>query len=1018
MKLLNHLGGLLMCFSALSLSAQNSRLFLAGGAANEKFNTIFQLSDSTLLVAGEAENFNWIPASTPVVILDTIAGQAPVTPNASSFGFLLHMTKDMGQVVRAFRLPPNTLESINKIKTNTKPGQPTGDLYFSGRRGVNQGYFIGRLDKNFLNGIPAKVEMGILISSGIVSTGGKHDYDGPSYHRLFQPWDVDGDGKILAATGEEFEFDWASVEKYRRNGTRDSVEYFPRHLVRLDGGTEWPAVTGRAAEINTRRASDPLPDSLWVRVIDNPSPTPDVFDSVHVSGLVGSDIVLKSYRAGGMRSQTQTEFDLLQTDENGNPGRKHARTDDFLYASFCAIGNCQNEGPGYLGYNPTEIWNARVGDIALNRENGDMYVTYTIPTQGPTVQSPPLGKARPYDMQPVLVAFEANGQIKWWARLMKEAFGGNPADQLTDGLAIDYSTNSLVVLGHVFDTCTHNYWKGNELALNQQGNGFQNQHTGSDPKIEYSWLGKFDLVTGKIRYATYVAEQAKITPAGTPLAGPEYDGWANPNTGNPRLAETMVPVGSRTLEVDAAGRIYLIARTQGRAITTGNAYQKMPKPSVQNIADSLPPGETQFLRIYKPDLSGLIYSTIIAGIWNPQDSVTRSPVSLNAVCPTGNGFYLAGFHSGKNQPNESIPVGTLNPPTWANDSMRLNSGLLALHVFGQTGFIAKPSPIVGPASHCPGETKTYSIAPVTGASSYQWVMPGANWQIVGPADGPTIQVKFTGSLGGQMRVVAKNANGISEPSFLNIPNSQAPPTVNTSGFVCPSGGTVTLTALGSTPGNYRWYPDSTTTFPIADEVNGTYLVTSITQTTRFFVSILAANGCETERRGVNARYGKAAPGINPLPAAGPPYTALQSIPSVLPQGVSRTWQKNGAPAGTGAVIGLSGEGTYRLCFTNSCGDSCVTYVVTGIRDLVSDAEIRVYPNPTAGNLTIEWINGPELGWTATVVDVLGKRQLQQALIPAPTGNVVSLPTSALGSGVYLLRLEGPKGTRVVRWTRL
>jgi hypothetical protein len=334
MKLLNHLGGLLMCFSALSLSAQNSRLFLAGGAANEKFNTIFQLSDSTLLVAGEAENFNWIPANTPVVVLDTVAGQAPVTPNASSFGFLLHMTKDMGQVVRAFRLPPNTLESINKIKTNTKPGQPTGDLYFSGRRGVNQGYFIGRLDKNFLNGIPAKVEMGILISSGIVSTGGKHDYDGPSYHRLFQPWDVDGDGKILAATGEEFEFDWASVEKYRRNGTRDSVEYFPRHLVRLDGGTEWPAVTGRAAEINTRRASDPLPDSLWVRVIDNPSPTPDVFDSVHVSGLVGSDIVLKSYRAGGMRSQTQTEFDLLQTDENGNPGRKHARTDDFLYSSF------------------------------------------------------------------------------------------------------------------------------------------------------------------------------------------------------------------------------------------------------------------------------------------------------------------------------------------------------------------------------------------------------------------------------------------------------------------------------------------------------------------------------------------------------------------------------------------------------------------------------------------------------------------------------------------------------------
>lgn len=1016
---------LFFSFSQATVFGQLSRTFLAGGSGNERFHSVFQLSDSTVLIAGEAENLNWIPTGTPIITLDTIGSAKPISTSPTTLGFILHCTKDLSQIVRVLRLPPNTLESINKIKTTSLPGQPTGELYFSGRRGGAQlGYFIGRLDKNFINGIPSKVEMGINLLSRVVSTGNKHQYDGPSYHRLFQPWDVDADGHVLAAHGEEFEFNWSFIGKYNRAGDMDSVEYFPYHQVELDGGTEWPEVTGRRVEVNTVRASQ-VPDSLWVRVIDNPEPTPDVFDSVAVKRVVGSGIVLKSYRAGGMRSQNQAEFDQIQTDENGNPGRKHFRTDDFLYSAVCTlgVGNCPNTGPGYLGYGPTDIWNARTGDIAIDKRNGDMYATYTIPTAGPVQQTQPRGKATIYDMQSVLVAFRKNGEIKWWARLTKEDMKGSSADQLTDGLAIDYAFNHVVILGRVYDTCTNNFWKGNELILNPGGRGFQNQWTGPDPKIEYSWLAKYELNSGKIRYATYVAENAKQAGnAGAALTNPLYNGYPNPNEGNPRLAETVTPIGGRTLDVDANGNVYLLSSTKGRAMTTTNAYQKVPLQDVSvGSADSLPPNEYAFVRIYNATLSEVKYSSAVASIWNPQDSSSRSPISLAGIVPTGNGFYLVGSHQGRNLASEvSVPPGYLNPPDWANDSLARLSGFASLHRFGGVPCVNKPSAISGPASHCPGEVKTYSVLNDPAATGgYQWILPGNNWSIVGPANGSSVQIRFTGNRGGQLRVVAKNENCISDVSYLNIPDAAAPPTVSTSGFVCATGGTAILTALGATPGNYRWYTDSTSNFPILNQFDGTLSVTGITATTRYWVAIVGGNGCETERRGVDARFGKAAPGISPLPANGPPYNALQAVPSALPDGVTRAWTKDGSPIGTGSVVGLTGPGNYRLCFTNACGDSCISYVVTSIATQVGDVAIRVFPNPAEQKLHIVADENLPALKVMSITDVLGKSLQNIAPLYASekTAEGIVVDIANLESGIYFLHLEVKGRRKAIRFVK-
>jgi hypothetical protein len=289
---------------------------------------------------------------------------------------------------------------------------------------------------------------------------------------------------------------------------------------------------------------------------------------------------------------------------------------------------------------------------------------------------------------------------------------------------------------------------------------------------------------------------------------------------------------------------------------------------------------------------------------------------------------------------------------------------------------------------------------------------------VGPANGTSIALRFTGSRGGQLRVVAKNANGISEARVFNIPDGPSAPTVQTAGFVCPTGGSATLTALGGTPGNFRWYTDSLSTTPIANEFNSTYTVNNITTTTRFWATYIGANGCEAERRGVNARYGKAAPGINTLPAGANPPTALQSVPTVLPDGVSnRVWRKDGVQIGTGAVVPVTGGGVYSLCFTNACGDSCTTYILTSVKTKLNGLDLSLFPNPSQQMLNLS-IKGE---WNGTLEmelqDVLGRKILKNEISKQTKEEMATYNLARLKTGIYFLSLQSGQEKTILRFVK-
>jgi|GEM_PF-1217271 len=132
---------------------------------------------------------------------------------------------------------------------------------------------------------------------------------------------------------------------------------------------------------------------------------------------------------------------------------------------------------------------------------------------------------------------------------------------------------------------------------------------------------------------------------------------------------------------------------------------------------------------------------------------------------------------------------------------------------------AQPSSITGNTTLCSTGTQIYSIAPVAGATKYNWILPNG-WS--GSSDSSKIIVQPSTN-GGVVSVTAENVCGVSTASTLNVTYT-APPVVTISASslnVC-AGGQVTLSGSGAV--GYSWSnsvnngvaftPTSTTTYHV------------------------------------------------------------------------------------------------------------------------------------------------------------------------------------------------------------
>jgi hypothetical protein len=613
----------MMSAIASLVQAQTNLVTYAGGSGNEVFNDVVQISNGDVLVIGVADDLDWLPNGTPVITLtnpgitnDLGTGRTP---------FILRLDSELQNILGVYALAPGAAEDFRFIKSTNVPGTVTGDLYISGTTEDSNtgGYFIGKLDSNFVNGAPT----GFLWVNNVKCAAGE-------YPKIHQPWDVGSDGHVVYAYGDSHSYNWSAFYRMDAAGVDEVVPHWRIH---------WPV--GGGSEF--RGDGTTYPGGL--------------------NGLAYSAIVLKRDASRcELRSPTATAYNAWSPDGNGGT-RKGTWPLDILYNSACLPGGTGNttDGPGYTGYSGPATFTHGPQSVCIDRRTNAMYIGFN------TKSVLPGGEP---DFEPAVMAMDADGALQWWSRLYHEVTPqgdtvNSSPDQYIDALAVDYSqppnSGMLVVNARCHGNNVENLWEGNKIAANPGANGFQNQFTGNQGNIHISWLGKLTLNDGTLMHSTYVAEYAEGTGSlGAPHPDPNLDGWPNPNGGWPNVNTTYL--GKNMLKVTSSGRVVVLGQGR-RTITTANAFQKMVLPVNGGLSCW-----NNFVREYENDLSLPLYSSLLVGQWDTLTQQGGDNVKLYGVFKNANSLLVVGKHTGS---GNAMP--TANVPAWGNNAFNGESAVLA-----------------------------------------------------------------------------------------------------------------------------------------------------------------------------------------------------------------------------------------------------------------------------------------------------------------------------------------------------
>jgi PKD repeat protein len=622
----------------------------AGGGANTRFHDVRELSDGTLLVLGIANNLDWIDPAIPRSELGT--GDLPHAGSTVT-SFLLRLSGDAAKILEVAHLPHGAVTNLRWMRSTEIPGDPTGALFVSGR--IPGGYFIGRLNNNFVGGHPSAFDWTFAVSAA-------------NGHEIEQLWDVGNDGRVVFAEGGE-----------------------------------WSARVGFLDPSGTRTSLPALRASHWVngsyqRGLGSAFP-----DAAHSTIRLPTD------------NQSWTDEELFAITPDGNGGIRQGTwpIDIMITHSFDTgepVRVINDRAYGYNGYRAEgRHW---IGAISVDRRNNHFYYGFNIKS----ILAPGSGHGENPDFEPAVIAYDAEGNMKWWSRLYREAADTtgdglidttwrSEPDQYIDGMDIDYSVpledgGHVVVVARCHGNNVSNFWAGNNIAMRPDASGFQNRFTGTEGNIHISYIARLTADDGNLYAATFIAGFFRRIISGKgqwptqPYPEPIHDGWPNHNAGWPDLTTTGVTANSARVGPD--GRVYMVG-VGPRMVTTSNAHQKLPRRLGHNnplLNEGTSPW-SNWVRAYEPNLNALAYSSALMGTWTyPDGNIDAEPVGANntqlqGVWPISGGLLVVGQHSnsaGTSAGGNNIP--TANVPAWGEEAYNGITGIFALLPFDD----ARPQP--------------------------------------------------------------------------------------------------------------------------------------------------------------------------------------------------------------------------------------------------------------------------------------------------------------------------------------
>ncbi|MCC5839866.1 MAG: PKD domain-containing protein [Opitutales bacterium] len=675
--------------------------------------------------------------------LDWIDASVPRTelvpnglPNANSArtAFLLRISGDAGSILEVAHLPHGSVINLRWMRSTEIPGEPTGTLYVSGQ--IPGGYFIAPLNNNFVDGRPT----GFAWTYAVSAANG---------HEIEQLWDVGNDGRVVFAEGGE----WSATVGF------------------LDP-------TGARTSLPALRASHWVNGS-YVRGIGAEFP-----DAVHSAIRLPTD------------NQSWTDEELFAITPDGNGGIRQGTwpIDIMIRFSFDTgepVRVINGTAYGYNGYRAEgRHW---IGAISVDRRNNHFYFGYNIKS----ILAPGSGHGENPDFEPAVIGYDAEGNMKWWNRLYREAADTtgdglidttwrSEPDQYIDGMDIDYSIplsegGNVVVVARCHGNNVSNFWAGNAIAARPGASGFQNRFTGTEGNIHISYIARLQADQGDLLAATYVAGFFRRIISGKgqwptqPYPEPIHDGWPNHNAGWPDLTTTGVTKNSARVGPD--GRVYMVG-VGPRMVTTSNAHQKLPRRLGHNnpvLNEGTSPW-SNWVRAYEPNLDALAYSSALMGTWTyPDGNIDAEPVGasntvLQGVWPISGGLLVVGQHSngaGTSASGNNIP--TANVPAWGEESYNGITAVFGLMPFDE----GRPVPAFAAVEN--GGRLFLDATDSTSASAiteYRWTF-GDGSTATGPE--PTHEYIATGTYLVGLTVTNEDGYSASTHQFVVVENLEYNP---------------------------------------------------------------------------------------------------------------------------------------------------------------------------------------------------------------------------------------------------
>ncbi len=342
------------------------------------------------------------------------------------------------------------------------------------------------------------------------------------------------------------------------------------------------------------------------------------------------------------------------------------------------------------------------------------------------------------------------------------------------------------------------------------------------------------------------------------------------------------------------------------------------------------------------------------------------------------------------------------------------------------GYVAAPvtpGSITGSAKACPGETKTYSVANVARAVSYNWTAP-AGASISSGQGTNSVTVNFVaGYTGGVLSVTASNGCGTSAPRNKTLSlNTPATPSVITGNSTGICGGTETYSVTNVAGITYAWSVPAGMTILSGQGTNSINVQVSSSIGTGT-VSVTTGNAC-----GNSAARTKSVKGIPAVPAAisGPTsvckgQSGVAYTSSSVYGATTYTWSTSanlsvaGGQGTSAASINFASNAynnsSVKVKAGNACGSSSnkTLAVSTTVCPKASDftqetISFNVVPNPASDYAEVQYNTISQSGAVLQLSNILGQVVYTQQIAPETGLNAYMVDLRTFKSGVYIISI--------------